>query len=80
MGVPKMVPGNPWGVTHRVPQRQLPFAHAAEASGEDLAVGQEDGTHGTGPLMRPLLLLGGTAVTGAHSTPGTGTEGQGTAG
>lgn len=44
--------------TYRVPESQLPLAHATEASGEDIAVGQEDGSHGSGSFMCFLLLLG----------------------
>lgn len=42
---------------HRVPQRQLPLAHAAEAGGQQVAVGQEDDSGGPRALVGLLLLL-----------------------
>lgn len=45
--------------THWVPECQLPLTHSAEARGEHLAICQEDGSHGPGPLMSLLPLLWG---------------------
>lgn len=55
----KPVPSRLAMATHRVPQCQLPLAHAAEARGEHFAICQEDGPHGTGPFMGLLPLLSG---------------------
>lgn len=43
--------------TYRIPQGQLPLTHAAEARGEDLPVGEEQSSHGPGPLVNFLLHL-----------------------
>lgn len=42
---------------YRVPKSQLPLAHAAEPSGEDIAISQKDGSHGSCSFVRFLLLL-----------------------
>lgn len=42
---------------YRVPQGQLPLAHAAEAGGEDVPVRQENGSHGPRSFVGLLLLL-----------------------
>lgn len=47
-----------WEGAYRVPEGQLPLAHAAETSGKDVAVSQKDGPHGSGSFMCFLLLLG----------------------
>lgn len=59
------------GLPHRVPQCQLPLAHAAEPRGEHFAVGQEDGTHGPGALVSLLQLLesGGQGVSVCDTRP-----------
>lgn len=52
--------GKPMGAvlgSYRVPQGQLPLAHAAEAGGEDVPVCQENGAHGPGSLVGFLFLL-----------------------
>lgn len=58
-----MAAGLPWEAhgcslgPYRVPQGQLPLAHAAEAGGEDVPVCQENGSHGPRSLVGFLFLL-----------------------
>lgn len=53
--------GRPWlGGSRRpyqVPEAQLSLTHLAEACGEDLAIGHEDGTDGAGAVVWLLFLL-----------------------
>lgn len=44
-------------VLYRVPECELPLAHAAEAGGEDVPIRQEDGSHGPRALVGLILLL-----------------------
>lgn len=44
-------------VSYQVPEAQLPLAHPAEARGEDLAIGHEDGADGAGAVVRFGFLL-----------------------
>ena len=44
-------------LTHWVPERHLPLAHAAEARAEYLVVGHEQGPDRPGALMGLFLLL-----------------------
>lgn len=43
--------------THHIPESQLPLTHSTEAGGEDVAVGEENGPHGSSALVCLLLLL-----------------------
>lgn len=43
--------------SHRVPQGQLPLTHSAEACGQDLPVGEEHSSHGSGALVNLLSDL-----------------------
>lgn len=42
---------------YQVPEAQLPLTHLAEAGGEDLAIGHEDGADGPGAVVRFGYLL-----------------------
>ena len=46
-----------WDGAYRIPESQLPLTHAAETGGEDIAVGQKDGSHGPCTLVCLLLFL-----------------------
>lgn len=43
--------------TYWIPKGKLPFAHAAEASCEDVSISKENGSHGPGSLVGFLFLL-----------------------
>lgn len=43
--------------TYGIPKGKLPFAHAAEASCEDVSISEENGSHGPGSLVGLLFLL-----------------------
>lgn len=46
-----------WPRTYRVPQRQLPLAHATEACGQDLPIGEEQSSHRPGSFVDFLSHL-----------------------
>lgn len=50
----------------RVPQRHLPLTHAAEAGGQDLAIGHKHSSHGPGPLVGTVLLRYNGAFAGLN--------------
>lgn len=45
------------GLAYRVPERELPLTHPAEAGAEQLPVCSEDGPQRAGALVRPGSLL-----------------------
>lgn len=50
-------PSNNGRGTYWIPKSKLPFAHAAEASCEDVSISEENGSHGPGSFMGFLFLL-----------------------
>lgn len=46
-----------WPRTYRVPQRQLPLAHATEACGQDLPIREEQSSHRPGSFVDFLFHL-----------------------
>lgn len=50
-------PGKNRTGTYWIPKGKLPFAHAAEASCEDVSISEENGSHGPGSLVGFLFLL-----------------------
>lgn len=46
-------------LTHRIPQRHLPFTHATEAGTQDLPIRNKHRSHRPGAFVRFLLLLQG---------------------